>query len=318
MPDRTNEQAQMFANRLRKNARHLRKWAQRNAITCYRLYERDIPELPFAVDWYEGRLHIAEYARPHDRTDAEHARWLDALIAAAAAALEVAPTDVYQKRRDRQRGLDQYERQADTGRRHVVSEGGLRFLVNLADYLDTGLFLDHRQTRALIRDAARDKRVANLFGYTGSFTCYAAAGGARETVTVDLSNTYLDWAADNLALNGLTSPRHQLLREDVNRWFADSRANRDRYDLILLDPPTFSNSKKMNDVLDVRRDHPDLIRDALELLAPGGWLLFSTNARKFRFDPRGIERAHVTELTQQTTPPDFRGRPHRAWKLENR
>lgn len=306
----------MFANRLRKTARHRRKWARRNQITCYRLYERDIPELPFAVDWYDGRLHVAEYARPHDRTDDEHAAWLDHVIAAGAAALDVPPEHVYQKLRARQRGLDQYERQADTGRRLVVEEGGLKLLVNLSDYLDTGLFLDHRQTRAMVRDWSRGKRVANLFGYTGTFSVYAAAGGARSTVTVDLSNTYLDWAHDNLALNGYTGREHALVREDVFRWLDQARDD-EPFDLIVLDPPTFSNSKKMDDVLDTRRDHPQLIADALDLLAPGGKLLFSTNARKFRLDTRPVDCATFTEITDQTTPDDFRGKPHRAWLVES-
>lgn len=317
MSDRTAEQAQMFQNRLRKRARQLRKWARREQVHCYRLYDRDIPELPFAVDWYAGRLHIAEYNRPHDRSDDEHEAWLDAMVAAAAAEFELPPDAVHQKRRARQRGSDQYERQDGTGRRHIVEEGGLKFLVNLDDYLDTGLFLDHRPARAMVRDAAQGKAVANLFGYTGAFTVYAAAGGAKRTVTVDLSNTYLDWAHDNLALNGLADEtRHALVRDDVMDWLRYAAGRGQRFDIIVLDPPTFSNSKKMRDVLDLRRDHPQLIAAALELLDPHGWLLFSTNARKFRFERRGLPPCRIEEITAQTTPPDFPKRPHRAWRLE--
>lgn len=314
--DRTAAQAEMFGNRLKKTARHRRKWARRASVSCYRIYDRDIPELPFAVDWYAGRLHIAEYARPHDRDDVAHAAWLDAMMQAAAEALNVPPDAVHQKRRQRQRGAEQYDRQAESGRRIVVEEGGLKFLVNLDDYLDTGLFLDHRQARAMVRDAAKGRRVLNLFAYTGAFSVYAAAGGAREVVTLDLSNTYLDWAEDNLRLNGLMSDRQRIVRDDAVAWMAEGVRRGERYDLIVLDPPTFSNSKKMRDVLDVRRDHPRLLTDALDLLEDDGWLLFSTNARTFRFDRRGLPPCRITEITDQTVPPDFPKRPHRAWRLE--
>jgi len=317
MSDRTADQAEMFGNRLRKRARQLRKWARREQVSCYRLYDRDIPELPFAVDWYGGRLHIAEFARPHDRYPDEHEVWLDAMVAAAAKVFDLPSDAVHQKRRARQRGSDQYDRQAETGRRHIVEEGGLKFLVNLDDYLDTGLFLDHRQARAMVRDAARDKTVLNLYGYTGTFTVYAAAGGARSTATVDLSNTYLDWAADNLALNGLADDRrHEMVRDDVGTWMRFAADRGERFDIIVLDPPTFSNSKKMNDVLDLRRDHPGLIADALELLAHDGWLLFSANARKFRLERRGLPPCRIEDITEQTVPPDFTKRPHRSWRLE--
>lgn len=317
MTDRTADQAEMFGNRLRKRARQLRKWARREQVSCYRLYDRDIPELPFAVDWYDGRLHIAEFARPHDRYPDEHEVWLDAMVAAAAKVFDLPPDAVHQKRRARQRGSDQYDRQARTGRRHIVEEGGLKFLVNLDDYLDTGLFLDHRQARAMVRDGAQDKTLLNLFGYTGAFTVYAAAGGARYTATVDLSNTYLDWAQDNLALNGLADDRrHVMLRDDVQEWMRFAARRGDRFDIIVLDPPTFSNSKKMHDVLDLRRDHPELVASALDLLEDDGWLLFSTNARKFRFERRGLPPCRIEDITEQTVPPDFPKRPHRAWRLE--
>lgn len=316
MSDRTPEQAEMFRNRLRKRARQLRKWARREGVTCYRLYDRDIPELPFAVDWYDGRLHVAEYSRPHDRDPEAHEAWLDAMMAAAAATFDLPPEAVHQKRRARQRGSDQYDRQAETGRRHIVEEGGHKLLVNLDDYLDTGLFLDHRPARAMVGEAAGGKAVLNLFGYTGAFTVYAAAAGARRTVTVDLSNTYLDWAADNLALNGLTASRHALVRDDALPWMHHAIQRGERYDVIVLDPPTFSNSKKMSDVLDLRRDHPRLLADALALLADDGWLLFSTNARKFRLERRGLPPCRIEDITDRTVPPDFQKRPHRAWRLE--
>ncbi|MCA9541496.1 MAG: class I SAM-dependent methyltransferase [Myxococcales bacterium] len=309
--DRIAAQADMLGNRLRKTARHLRKWARREGVDCYRLYDRDIPEVPVAVDWYAGRLAIAEYARD-DMPDG----WAEAMAAAAGAALEVPTEYVYLRRRARQRGSSQYVREARTDERFVVREGELKFFVNLADYLDTGLFLDHRRTRALVGAAAAGRRVLNLYAYTASFTVYAAAGGARRTVSVDLSQTYLDWAADNLALNGFGGPAHALVRADVGPWLDDAAARGERFDLIVLDPPTFSNSKRMQGVLDLRRDHGDLIDAAMALLAPGGGLWFSTNARRLQLDPEAWPGRRVTERTAQTVPDDFRRRPHRTWYLE--
>ena len=209
------DQAREFHNRLVRMAKHWKKWARRQGITCFRLYDRDVPEVPLAIDWYEGHLHVAEYVRPHDRTEVEHAMWLERMLETAAEALAVEPRHVELKRRQRQRGKVQYERTADEGRRLVVQEGGHRLEVNLSDYLDTGLFLDHRLTRAMVEREARGKRFLNLFGYTGAFTVYAAAGGATETVFVDLSQTYLDWCRRNLQLNGFDVRSHQLVREDA-------------------------------------------------------------------------------------------------------
>lgn len=316
--DRTESQAQAFRNRLLKNARHLRKWARRSGVSCYRLYDQDIPEVPLVVDWYEGRLHVATLERP----DEHPAAWLDRMVESAREALEVPPDAAFVKRRERQRtaeGPRQYEKLGHEGRRFVVSEGGLRFLVNLSDYLDTGLFLDHRQTRALVRAEAAGKRFLNLFAYTGSFTVYAAAAGAA-TTTVDLSNTYLDWARDNLRLNELAGPhksltQHDFVRDDVFGFLDGARRRGSLYDLVVLDPPTFSNSKKMDRTLDLRRDHPALLADVLSVMPPGGVLWFSTNARKFRLDPGGLP-AEIEDVTARTVPPDFeRRRPHRCWRL---
>jgi 23S rRNA G2069 N7-methylase RlmK/C1962 C5-methylase RlmI len=296
--------ATMLHNRLRKVARHRRKWARRAGVTCYRLYDRDIPEIPLVVDWYDGRLHVSDASRE------DEAIGLEALLDAAARALDVPTEQVYCKRRQRQRGAAQYTPFDRAEARFVVSEGGHRFWVNLSDYLDTGLFLDHRRTRARVQAEATGARMLNLFAYTGSFTVYAAAGGARHTMTVDLSATYLDWAQANLALNNLAGPQHQFERGDVLQWMQAARSRPARYDLIVLDPPTFSNSKRMRTTFDVRRDHPRLIADARALLTPTGALYFSTNARRFRLDA-AISAEEITDI-----PPDFeRRRPHRCWKI---
>ncbi|MGH7134963.1 MAG: bifunctional 23S rRNA (guanine(2069)-N(7))-methyltransferase RlmK/23S rRNA (guanine(2445)-N(2))-methyltransferase RlmL, partial [Pirellulales bacterium] len=243
---KAQEQAEIFARRLAARARHLRRWPKRG-ITCYRLYDRDVPEVPLIVDRYEDCLHMAEYERPHDRSPAEHADWLDLMAKTAADTLEVPRKNVFMKRRERQRGTNQYERFAEQGRTLVVNEGGLKFRVNLSDYLDTGLFLDHRVTRSLVRDAAAGKRFLNLFGYTGSFTVYAAAGAATATTTVDLSNTYLDWAQDNLRLNGLAAATHRFVRDDAASFLKFHRPG-PAFDLAVVDPPTFSNRKKTDDI----------------------------------------------------------------------
>ncbi|MCA9519311.1 MAG: class I SAM-dependent methyltransferase, partial [Myxococcales bacterium] len=222
----------MFGNRLKKRARHLGKWAKREGVTCFRVYEKDIPEIPLIVDRYDHAVCVSEFAR---RDDSRGGAWVDAMAAAIEGALEVDSEAIYWKQRARQRGSAQYQRIADTGERFPVAEGGHRFFVNLEDYLDTGLFLDHRQTRARVAAEAEGSDFLNLFAYTGAFTVYAATSGARSTTTVDLSNTYLDWTADNLALNGISGAQHRLERADVMRWLDEAPAG--RWDLVVLDPP---------------------------------------------------------------------------------
>ena len=294
---KTAEQSTYFANRLRKRFKHLWKYAKRVGTTAFRVYHRDIPELPFAVDWYDGHLHIAEYARPHDRSEEEHDAWLEVMIRTASDALTVPRERVFFKRRERQKGNDQYVPVDRRGYTITVEEHGLLFTVNLSDYIDTGLFLDHRMLRLHVAKRCAEKRVLNLFGYTGSFTVYAAAGGARSTLTVDLSNTYLDWARDNLKLNALIGPEHEFRRADVVQEVDRLAAEKRRFDVIILDPPSFSNSKNMDGTFDVQRDHALLIERCLTLLPPGGELFFSTNKRKFRFERQEILAAAQKQIS---------------------
>jgi 23S rRNA (guanine2445-N2)-methyltransferase / 23S rRNA (guanine2069-N7)-methyltransferase len=307
----------MFANRLLKNSKRLGKLARREQVSCYRLYDADMPEYAFAVDRYADaethavHLLMQEYAAPASiELEAAQRRRREAL-AALPVALEVPRECIHLRQRRRQKGLAQYQRRADARADGylTVEEGGLRFRVNLEDYLDTGLFLDHRVTRARLRERARAVRFLNLFCYTASATVYAAAGGARESVSVDLSNRYLDWAAENFRLNGLDPARHRLVRADCREWLrgagAQSGSEATPFDLIFLDPPTFSNSKRMQGVLDVQRDHPEMIAQCLRRLTSGGLLVFSTNAQRFRLDPAVAERAQVQDVSAQTLPFDF-------------
>ncbi|WP_462402861.1 bifunctional 23S rRNA (guanine(2069)-N(7))-methyltransferase RlmK/23S rRNA (guanine(2445)-N(2))-methyltransferase RlmL [Pseudomonas sp. Marseille-QA0332] len=315
-PARLSEGAQMFANRLQKNARQLGKWARREQVGCYRLYDADMPEYALAVDLYQDWVHVQEYAAPRSvDPDKAQARLLDAL-AAIPQALGVPAGRVVLKRRERQTGTRQYQRQASQGQFMEVDEGGAKLLVNLTDYLDTGLFLDHRPMRMRIQREAAGKRFLNLFCYTATATVHAAKGGARETTSVDLSRTYLDWARRNLSLNGF-SDRHRLEQGDVMAWL---QACRDSYDLIFIDPPTFSNSKRMEGVFDVQRDHVQLLDLAMARLAPGGVLYFSNNFRRFELDPHLAERYAVEEISRHTLDPDFARNPkiHRAWSLRLR
>jgi 23S rRNA (guanine2445-N2)-methyltransferase / 23S rRNA (guanine2069-N7)-methyltransferase len=311
---RLSEGAQMFANRLQKNLRQLGKWARREQITCYRVYDADMPEYAFAIDLYQGWVHVQEYAAPKS-IDPQKAqgRLFDAL-AAIPVALGVDPKQVVLKRRERQTGTRQYERQGEQGAFMEVTEAGARLLVNLTDYLDTGLFLDHRPLRTRIQREASGKRFLNLFCYTGAATVHAAKGGARATTSVDLSRTYLDWARRNLALNGL-SERHQMVQSDVMTWLEEAR---EEYDLVFIDPPTFSNSKRMEGVFDVQRDHVRLLDLAMARLAKGGVLYFSNNFRRFRLDESVADRYAVEEITTQTIDQDFarNERIHRAWRIQ--
>ena len=308
----------MLANRLRKRQRHLRKWASRHDISCYRLYERDIPEFPLIVDWYDGEAVVWLYDHGADETGAETAVWHEDALSQIQTALNLSPSQIFVKTRTRQRGLQQqYERFGQQGHVRLVTEQGLTFEVNLSDYLDTGLFLDHRQTRTMVQAEAAGKRVLNLFAYTGSFSCYAAAGQAKSTTTVDLSKNYCSWASRNLKHNGFhDEKRHRVMAQDCWQFLAKEKR---RYDLIICDPPTFSNSKRMTrGSFSVDRDHPELIRACLRRLATGGSLIFSTNSRGFSLAAATLPRSFVaTEISQQTIPEDFRNdKIHRCWRIQ--
>ena len=315
----TADQVGDFRRRLAKRFKHLSKWARRQGIEAFRVYDRDIPEIPLVIDWYAGWLHAAEYERPHDRTEIEHDVWLDRMIEAAALELGVPPSRTFLKVRKRQRAGGQYEKVGERQAIVAVHEGGLEFEVNLSDYLDTGLFLDHRQTRAMVRAEAEGKRFLNLFCYTGSFSVYAAAGGAAETTSVDLSNTYLEWTRTNLSRNGFKDAgRHRTVRDEA-RAFLEHRANRGEppFDLVVCDSPTFSRSAKSETPWDVDRDHADLLGLVAKNLAPGGVVYFSTNFRRFQLAEEPLSQLYtIREITRQTIPEDFRNdRIHRAWRL---
>jgi len=304
-----------FANRVRKNARHLGKWARRRGIQCYRVYDRDIPEFVYALDLYGERAHLQEYERANAEEDPARARWREEVVRAAAEGLEIAPECVVFKRRARRRAGEQHEKTGARGEEFLVEEGGHRFIVNLEAYLDTGLFLDHRVTRSLVQEEARGKRFLNLFCYTGSFTVYAAGGGAPESVSVDLSNTYLGWAQRNYELNRIDVRQHLLVRADVLQWLGGARRAGERFDLIVLDPPSVSKSKAMAHALDVQQDHRALIGDCARLLKPGGVLYFCTNLQRFRLAPEAFEGLEAEEISQRSVPEDFRNRRiHRCWR----
>ena len=318
--DVTQGGAEMFANRLRKNLKNLGRWARQSETFCYRLYDADLPEYAVAVDLYQGEklwVHVQEYEAPITIDPVKAETRLIETLAGIPAVLEIPPEQVFLKVRRRQKGSAQYEKQSETGHFHTVEEGGLAFQVNFEDYLDTGLFLDHRITRALIRERAKGKSFLNLFAYTGTATVYAANGGASSTTTVDMSRTYLDWAARNLALNGFRGDRHELIQADCIEWLQDAIESNWRYDLIFLDPPTFSTSKRMKTTLDIQRDHVDLIRDCLEILTPDGLLVFSTNQRKFRLDSAALADCRVEDISRRTLPRDFERNPriHYCWMI---
>lgn len=332
------ETADDLANRLRKNLKARRKWAQREGISCYRLYDADLPDYALAVDQYriddQLHLYVQEYAPPKGVDPVRAEKRLRAALATLCEVMEIPPRQLHFRQRQRQRGKAQYQRQTEDAGRSArtnyrpVDEQGRKLQVNLDDYLDTGLFLDHRPLRRLIQTESSGQRVLNLFCYTGAITVAAAVGGARQTVSVDLSNRYLQWAEDNLKLNGfearhssrlpLPMKGHVLVRADCLAWLKQARTDPSlRFDRIVLDPPTFSNSKRMEDTLDTQRDHPQLINDAAALLAPGGALYFSTNKRGFKLEETALPGLQATDITRKSVDPDFdRPRPpHKCWRI---
>ncbi|MFN5135173.1 MAG: class I SAM-dependent methyltransferase [Chitinophagaceae bacterium] len=306
----------MFRNRLLKVYKHRSKLAKRMNITCYRLYDKDLPEFPVMIDLYETRVCLSEYRAKHHLSEEEHAAWLDGTINVIAEVLEIPLDAIYTKERKRKEDrLSQYQKTAAEKEFFEVQENGLNFLVNLSDYLDTGLFLDHRITRKMVMDEAKDKNVLNLFAYTGSFSVYAAAGGAAEVTTVDLSNTYIEWAKRNFEANFLVNPRaYKFIVADVKQYLETLTPN--NLDIVVMDPPTFSNSKKMKDILDIQRDHFQLINQTVKALKPGGVLYFSTNARKFELNEELLHASVIKDITKATTPFDFEGKLQRwCWRM---
>ncbi len=367
--DQNEYQAQIFSNRLAKKYKSLRKWARKERVTCYRLYDRDIPEVPLAADLYEfiptdieGKyecalfmkneearlsandpnaakekaarqyLHLYLYERPYEKDEKDEEAWLSTMAKAAAATLGIAEEHVITKLRKRQKGESQYEKiESKKTIEGTVQESGQLFKVNLSDYLDTGLFLDHRPLRTIVRSSVAGKSVLNLFCYTGSFSVYAAEGKARLVTSVDLSNTYINWTKYNFALNEFNpdDKKYRFHKGDVNGFLNQCLAEvpnaegSNRFDTIILDPPTFSNSKSTENTLDINRDWPELVTKCLRLLSPNGTLYFSTNSKRLIFDPSKLQGSidrkeySVTEMTDQSIAEDFKNqKPHRLWKFQ--
>lgn len=299
-----SEQAQMLENRLRKNLKALSRWVKREQIEAYRVYDADLPEYAVAIDRYGDQIVIQEYAPPASVDPVKAFRRLQDSVNVVGRVFECGADNIVLKQRKRQAGADQYQRQAQQGRTDLVREHGCLFEVNLRDFLDTGLFLDHRPVRKRIQQLAKGKDVLNLFCYTATASVHAAAGGAKSVTSVDMSATYLEWAQRNFTLNKLEGPQYQFIQADCLQWL--DRPRRERFDLIFMDPPTFSNSKRMQDVLDVQRDHPFLVRSAMALLKPGGLLIFSNNYRRFKIDVEGLVQFDIKDISAQTIDQDFK------------
>jgi 23S rRNA (guanine2445-N2)-methyltransferase / 23S rRNA (guanine2069-N7)-methyltransferase len=303
-----------FSNRVRKNLKLLSGWADQESISCFRIYDADIPEFNVAVDLYENRVHVSEYAPPRSVDPVRAKERFKEVLGSLKDVLGLRREELFIKTRQKQKGKFQYQKRGSAGRLFEVRERGCRFLVNLSDYLDTGLFLDQRTNRTMIREQAGGKRFLNLFAYTGAATVCAAMGGASASVSVDLSSVYLDWARSNLALNGFSENNHRLVRADCLDWL--SRAG-GRFDLIYLAPPTFSSSKKSKGDLDLQRDHVPLIEMAMKRLNRGGLLLFSTHFRRFKMNLEALSQFRMEDITPRTIPPDFKRNPriHQTWRI---
>jgi 23S rRNA (cytosine1962-C5)-methyltransferase len=315
----TTEKFQMFENRLLKNYKHRLKQAKRQNISCWRLYDHDLPEFPICIELYEDYIYIAEYNRRHALTDEEHEVWLEETKKIIENMTQVPIEKMFLRVRKRMSHREgQYEKAEEVIASKIITvqENGHQFLVNLTDYLDTGLFLDHRITRQMVAELAPQKNVLNLFSYTSSFSVYCAAAGARSVTSVDLSKTYLQWSQDNFTLNKLINPTsYHFIHADVKQYLKTLPSN--EFDLVIMDPPTFSNSKRMKDILDIQMDHVELINDVLKAMKPGATLYFSTNFSRFVLDTEQIHSTQIKDITKATTPFDFDGRLKRwCYKIE--
>jgi 23S rRNA (cytosine1962-C5)-methyltransferase len=303
-----SDKLQMFENRLLKVYKHKSKLARRQNVSCYRVYDHDLPEFPFALELYEDKIYLAEYLRRHGMDEEQHDAWLQQCKEVINKIIEVPVDKIYDRQRRKMHHRNQqYEKLNVQEEYFTVEENGLKFLVNLTDYLDTGLFLDHRTTRQIVRAESKGKRMLNLFCYTGSFSVYAAAGEAASVSSVDLSKTYLKWAEDNMIINLFKDKeKYQFIHADVKQYLKTLK--RDSFDLVVMDPPTFSNSKRMKDFLDIQRDHVEMLNDVLAATSAGGVIYFSTNFTKFLIEKESINATEIKDITKATTPFDFEGK----------
>lgn len=302
-------------NRIRKNYRHVRKWAKRTLTNCFRIYDREIREYPFAIDFYDGRFCVHYFTRQRDSEEPPKELY-DEVVNALCSIFSTTPEAIYWRTRIKREKTEQYEKASESKEFFTVLEYGVKFLVNLVDYLDTGLFLDHRETRQLVSNGAKGKRLLNLFAYTCSFSVHAAAKGAVFTKSVDMSNTYTKWGRDNFILNGIALKHHPIVREDYLRFLEEELHTGTKYDIIVIDPPTISRSKKMDKMFDIQIDYIPLISDALQLLTKDGVIFFSTNSRQFRFDETRFEGCTIQDISKKTLPIDFHDpKIHRCWKI---
>ncbi len=316
--EKDNEAKAMFKNRLKKNYKHISRWANKNKIECYRVYDADLPEYSAAIDVYGEWVHVQEYQAPASIDIRKARQRIKQVIDVVPEVLDVEASKLVVKTRQQQKGTSQYEKQSDKKQEVIVHENGLKFIVNFYDYLDTGIFLDHRDTRKMIREWAKDKDFLNLFAYTGAVSVYAAAGGAHSVTTIDMSNTYLYWAERNFKINGLFEDKHKFIKADCVKWLKQYQGSNKSYDLIFLDPPTFSNSKSMDAVFDLQKDHVTLIKQSMSLLNDGGMLVFSNNFRKFKLYEDALSDYQIEEITRQTIPEDFKRNQkiHRCWLIK--
>lgn len=344
MPNEKNHfQYELLKNRLQKRYKHLKKWAKRLGIFCYRLYDKDIPEIPLAIDLYTDEneidkyIQMALYQRPYEKDESEENQWLEEMKKAICEVLEIHDNNIFIKIRKHQKENLQYEKNSSAfnDRKIVVMEQGAKFYVKMSTYLDTGLFFDHRPLRKLIRENCQSKSVLNLFCYTGSFSVYAAQGKAKSVDSVDLSNTYLDWAKDNFKLNNIdidetiistsdklsidkknAAKKYNFHNADTLSFLENAKTQNKKWDIIILDPPTFSNSKKTDNILDINKDWPKLVNLCTNLLTENGVLYFSTNSKKLIFNSDLLENSVSVDITEKTIPEDYRnGKIHRCWKI---
>jgi 23S rRNA (cytosine1962-C5)-methyltransferase len=304
-----------FKNRIRNTYRHIRKWAKRTSTNCFRIYDRDIPNYHFAVDYYAGRFLIHYFPRSQENPDPP-AELEKEVVDALKSIFNADEEMIYWRTRIRREKTQQYEKTGDSKQFFTAVEYGVQFKINLLDYLDTGLFLDHRETRRYVASIAKGKRLLNLFAYTCSFSVHAAVGGSIWTKSVDLSNTYTEWGEDNFRLNALSLKSNPIVRADCMKFLESEIYSGEKYDIIVIDPPTISRSKKMDGMFDVQRDYIFLIRHALRLLRPDGVIFFSTNSRKFSFDQSQFEGCSIIDISRKTIPIDFHDQKiHRTWKI---